>query len=295
MTEQTMDLIDVHEIRVARTRDGIVLGESVRPLGGGTWLFSEPQPPEHTGFVDLTALGWTPIETTADHLVVAATCTIRELTDFALDPEWPAQQLFRQCAESLLMSFKIWNLATVGGNVATALPAGAMTSLLAGLGARAVIWGAEGRERRILVSDLVTGVRATDLSLDEVIRSFEIPLASLRSRTAFRRISMSNLGRSAAVVIGRVDATGECVITVTAATPRPVQLRFDSVPEAGELSDALSRYSDWYSDPHGAPDWRRAVSMRFAEEIRAELSADTDSSTGTWSSVSTDTHTGSDA
>ncbi|MDT7569507.1 MAG: hypothetical protein QOG76_8131, partial [Pseudonocardiales bacterium] len=27
----------------------------------------------------------------------------------------------------------------------------------------------------------------------------------------------------------------------------------------------------WFDDPHGAPDWRRAVTLLLAEEVRAEL------------------------
>ncbi len=48
-----MDLISVRETRVPRTRDELVFAPGERPLGGGTWLFSEPQP-GLTGLVDLT-------------------------------------------------------------------------------------------------------------------------------------------------------------------------------------------------------------------------------------------------
>jgi hypothetical protein len=27
----------------------------------------------------------------------------------------------------------------------------------------------------------------------------------------------------------------------------------------------------WYDDAHGSPDWRRAMSVRFAEQLRQEL------------------------
>jgi CO/xanthine dehydrogenase FAD-binding subunit len=64
-----------------------------------------------------------------------------------------------QCANALLASFKVWNAATVGGNVAVGLPAGAMTALLATLDATAVVWTADGGERRVPVADLVVGVR----------------------------------------------------------------------------------------------------------------------------------------
>jgi CO/xanthine dehydrogenase FAD-binding subunit len=266
-----MDLIGVNEIRVARTRDDILVGGGIEPLGGGTWLFSEPQP-GLTGLVDLTALGWPSTTRTPEHLVVAATCTIRDLTRVDPEPDWTAHRLFRLCADSLLASYKIWAVATVGGNVATALPAGAMTSLLAALDATAVIWGPGDAERRMLVSELVSGVRTTRLTEGEILRAFEIPLASLRSRVAFRRISLSNLGRSASLVIGRLAGDGAFTLTVTAATQRPSVLRFAALPTEAELREAVGAIDDWYDDPHGTPDWREHVSTLFAGEILRELS-----------------------
>ena len=75
-----MDLPTLTEVRLPASRADLdALSETVLPLGGGTWLFSEPQ--DHlTGLVDLTTLGWTPWEARADGgLSVAATCTIAQL------------------------------------------------------------------------------------------------------------------------------------------------------------------------------------------------------------------------
>ncbi|GAA4685397.1 FAD binding domain-containing protein [Frondihabitans cladoniiphilus] len=265
-----MDLISVREIRMPRDRSEIVFAPGEQPLGGGTWLFSERQP-GLTGLVDLTALGWEPLTVTAETLTIAATCTIRDLTLLPAQAGWHAHPLLSLCANSLLASFKIWNVATVGGNVATALPAGAMTSLMAALDATAVIWGPEGEARTMPVATFVRGVRQTDLRPGEVLRALEVPVASLSSQFAFRRIALSNLGRSGALVIGRVDPSGEHVYTVTAATPAPVQFRFDEAPSAAALKHAFDGIQEWYDDPHGAPDWRRAVSTLFGEEIRGEL------------------------
>ncbi|WP_082454613.1 MULTISPECIES: FAD binding domain-containing protein [unclassified Frigoribacterium] len=270
-----MDLTTVREIRTPSRRDEIVFAPGERPLGGGTWLFSERQP-GLTGLVDLTSLGWTPVERgsaadSRDVVSIAATCTIAELLRLPADDDWVAHPLIDQCANSLLASFKIWNVATVGGNVALGLPAGAMTSLMATLDATALVWTTDGGERRQPVSTFVTGVVQNALEPGEVLRALEVPVDSLRSRTGFRRISLSPLGRSGTLVTARLGLDGEFVVTVTAGTTRPVQLRFDEVPGERALADALARVDCWYSDPHGDPDWRRAMSTRFADELRVEL------------------------
>ncbi|MGV8895737.1 MAG: FAD binding domain-containing protein [Rhodoglobus sp.] len=262
LTQSIMDLIDVEHVRVARTRADTVLAPGERAMGGGTWLYSEPQP-GLTGIVDLAGMGWEPVVRTAETITIAATCTIETLRAL---PE----PLFEQCADSLLASWKILSVATVGGNIALALPAGPMTSLAASLDGIAVIWTVDGGERRVPVADFVTGVTTTVLGAGEILRSIELPIASLH-RTAFRRISRSAMGRTGTLVIGRVDASGETVFTVTGGTARPHQLRFDDAPSAADVASAVDSIPDWYDDPHGAPDWRRAMSLLLAEQIRQEL------------------------
>ena len=72
-------------------------------------------------------------------------------------------------------------------------------------------------------------------------------------------------------MIGRVDPDGTFVLTVTAATDRPYRFAFPAVPESGDLAAALASIPAWFDDPHGAPDWRQAVTRLLAEEIREEL------------------------
>ncbi len=257
-----MDLIGVREIRVATTRDDLAFAPGDRYLGGGTWLYSETQPGFDT-LIDLTSLGWTPVTETDAGLTIAATCTIRELATLKQSP------LFWQCANSLLASFKIWNVATVGGNIALSLPAGPMTTLAVTLDATLVLWTTSG-ERRIPASEFVFDVQSNALQPDEVLRSIEIPRAALESRTGFRRIALSPLGRTGALVTAR--SGDEIVFTVTGGTSRPMQLRFDRMPSTAMLKEAVADIDCWYDDPHGAPDWRRAMSTRLAEELRVELS-----------------------
>src|SRR5215218_367406 len=158
-----MDLTTVDAVRVARSRTDLVLGQGVAALAGGTWLYSEPQPGVRE-LVDLTGLGWRPLEVDDDGLTIAATCTVAELVALLPVPGWASQHLVESCARALVASVKIWDAATVGGNVCTALPAGAMISLLVALDATAVVWTPDGGERRMPVADLVTGVRTTALA-----------------------------------------------------------------------------------------------------------------------------------
>ena len=267
-----MDLITVRETRVARTRDDLVFAPGEQPLGGGTWLFSEEQP-GLTGLVDLTALGWQPLVESPAGLSIAATCTIAELSRIPARADWRAHPLFWQTANSLLASFKIWNVATVGGNICTSLPAGPMISLGAALDATALLWAPDGTDRRLPVADFVTASRENALQHGEVLRSVDIPRAALEARTGFRRIALSPLGRTGTLVIARVDAGGETVFTVTGGTTRPRVLRFDHMPSASTLEDAVAGITEWFTDAHGAADWRRAMSVLFAAELREELAA----------------------
>lgn len=254
-----MDLVTVATARVARERGDLVLAPGEAVIGGGTWLYSEAQ--EATGVVDLLGMGWQDVARTPDSLVIAATCSIETLR--GLGP------FFQQCADSLLASWKVQRIATVGGNIALALPAGPMTSLAVALDATLVLWTADS-ERRVAAAEFVTGVRTTILEPGEVLRAIEIPLASLH-RTAFRRIALSPLGRTGALVTGRRDATGLTVLGITGGTGRPHRLAFDAPPTAAQVAAAVDSIDDWYDDAHGSPDWRRAMSLAFAEEIRQEL------------------------
>ena len=273
-----MDLDTVTEFRGAP-------GTSWQPgdawLGGGTWLFSEPQPGLRR-LLDLHAYGWPALTERPEGLEIAATCTISELAGWRPARPWPAARLAAQCTEALLASFKVQNVATVGGNICLALPAGAMTSLAAALDATALLWSADGTSRVVPAAGLVTGPGHTALRPGELLRSVTVPAASLSCRSAFRRASLSQHGRSAAVVIGRTVSTGAgagasgsgggTVITVTAATPSPVQLRFAWPPAPDAAVAALdSAVRQYHEDAHGAPAWRAAMTRRYVAEIAAEL------------------------
>ena len=270
---------------VVRTTDPAQWRDGDAWLAGGTVLFSYgsyafgPQP--LTRLLDLGDAGWTPITVTDDGIELAATCTIAELYKLPVSPaaagrSWPGLDLVRACCDSFVASFKIWNMSTVGGNLCTSLPAGPIISLCAGLDGTATILGPGGTSRRVPVADFITGDATNCLAPGELLCSVHLPASALASRVAFRRLSLSNLGRSGALLIGRLDGGTSLVLTVTAATKRPVQLRFDGLPDPDRLAAALDDAIPvelYHDDIHGLPAWRRDMTYRLAEELRAELAA----------------------
>lgn len=270
-----MDLNTVEAVHIPTCRDEVwPLGPTDAVLAGGTWLFSEPQPAV-TRLVDITQLGWAPITVTAEGIELAATCTLDEVASLSrtLPPEWAAAPLFRQCCTSLLASFKIWHTATLGGNICLGFPAGAMISLCTALDATATVWRADGSEYTLPVREFVTGEATTVLGTGDILRAVWLPVAALRARVAHRKLAPSPLGRSGVVVIGRSDENGQFVLSVTAATVRPHVFRFVATPSADDLRSALAGIPEHEltRDAHGDPDWRRAVTLTLAEQIRAEL------------------------
>jgi CO/xanthine dehydrogenase FAD-binding subunit len=243
-------------------------------LAGGTWLFSEPQTTTDT-LIDLDRLQWPALQASPAGLDIAATCPIAELYRFAGPPEWRAAPLLRECCNSLLASFKIWNAATVGGNICMSLPAGAMISLTVALDGVYTLWPRDAAPREIASIDFVTGNHANILRPGELLRSIRLPATSLAKRFAFRCASLTHLGRSAALIIGTQSIAGDdLLITITAATPRPIQLRFAVAPSAPELRraiDELMPADGYFDDVHGSAAYKRHLTFYFAEQIRAEL------------------------
>jgi CO/xanthine dehydrogenase FAD-binding subunit len=269
-----MDLNTIAAVAHPTTRDQLPVWTAGDAwLAGGTWLFSEPQV-HLSRLIDLTALKWPALTVTATELRISATCTVAQLDALACPPEWIAAPLINQCCRAFLASFKIWKTATVGGNICMSLPAGPMISLTSALDGVCTIWLADGGERKIPVADFVTGDQRNVLAPGDLLRQVDIPLAALRRRSAFRQISLTPVGRSAALVIGCVTSDGGLALTITASTKRPVRLSFAGIPGGKELRETiLQRIADdlYHTDVHGTPIWRKHMTLRLAEEIRVEL------------------------
>jgi CO/xanthine dehydrogenase FAD-binding subunit len=274
-----MDLNTITEVLRPTSADAVTKWENdFAWLAGGTWLFSEPQIHIHT-LIDLETLRWPSLQASKNGLEIAATCKIVELDQFVekAPSDWTAAPLFRKCCRSFLASFKIWNEATVGGNICMSLPAGPMISLTTALEGICTLWPRSGKPREVPMIEFVMGNHANVLAPGELLRSIHLPATALKKSFAFRRFSLTHLGRSEVLLIGtKCREKGTFLLTVTAATLRPVQLQFKNIPPAEELKQAIDDavpFSLYLDDTHGSPAHRKQLTYYFAEQIREELSA----------------------
>ena len=196
---------------------------------------------------------------------------------------WPARRngspspLINQCCRAFLASFKIWKTATVGGNICMSLPAGPMISLTAALDGVCTIWQAGGGERKIPVADFVTGDQRNVLAPGDLLRQIDIPLGALKRRSAFRQISLTPVGRSAALLIGSVCQRGRLCADGDRRPPRgrsncpsrKFRLRKNCAKRSCNASPKVSITATSTANRNGA----RHMTLRLAEEIRSELQA----------------------
>ena len=270
-----MDLNTIREVRRPSAPDEV---QEWHPgfawLAGGTWLFSEPQVATDT-LLDIEQWNWPALVMSEKGLEIAATCRIIELEQFSPPADWLAGPVLSECCHSFLSSFKIWNEATVGGNIVMSLPAGPMISLTAALEDILTLWPRNGAPREVRVVDFVTGVHENILAPGELVRSILLPAHALRKKHAFRRFALTQQGRSEVLIIGtRCPEHGEFVLTISAATIKPVQITLENLPTAAELKaaiDAAVPFELYLDDVHGSPPHRQHLTHYFAGQIREEL------------------------
>ena len=175
-------------------------------LAGGTWLFSTPQIATDT-LIDLESLNWPSLEASADGPRHRRDLHHRRADHFQAPADWIAAPLFRLCSRAFLASFKIWNAATVGGNICMSLPAGADDVARPRRSKAATrFWprdGSRARWRRSTSSPAITRMYCSRASCCAASISRR---ARSRKRFAFRRSSLTHLGRSAALLDRHADA-----------------------------------------------------------------------------------------
>lgn len=152
-------------------------GNNFRFGAGLTDLLLElkKQPVEGLTVVNLARLNddrFTSIDKTDDGIRLGALVTANMITS---DKKLAQQVPVLYASADKLASRQIRQVATIGGNICTASPAGDIACALVALEAKCEILSADGAVREIPINDFFIHVRKTALEKDEILRSVYIP------------------------------------------------------------------------------------------------------------------------
>ncbi len=159
------------------------------PIAGGTDLLLDLEQGRHSPvqtLIDVTSVAeMTALEVRADELYIGASVPVNRI---ATTPEviQHAQALTEAC--NLIAGPQVRNVATLGGNVAHALPAADGTIALLALNAVAEVASAA-NTRRVPFKDLFLGPGRSSLKHgEELLVGFHLPLSASHQSSCFKRI-----------------------------------------------------------------------------------------------------------
>ena len=159
---------------IIEASDFLVENPEARLVAGGTDLIVKWKNgliPKVSHFVDLGELKLDRIRVKADKVLVGSACT---MTQIAENPDVCARYPALVKAVLQVGALQIRNLATIGGNVANASPAGDSIPALMSLETRVVI--AKGKKsRKISLDEFFISPGKSILKPGEIIEAFEIP------------------------------------------------------------------------------------------------------------------------
>ena len=201
---------------------GLLDGEGVRPLSGGTalMLMMKAGVLRPTRLVSLRRLNLQKIETgSGGELHIGAMTTLGELERSPqVKKSWPV--ITRTLRT--LSNVRVRNVATVGGALAHADPHMDLPPLLSALGARVTIAGPAG-ERSALVEELYAGYLESTLKRNELITRLDVPALGKR-RAAYLKCTTRSADEWPALGMAVLIDGDDLRIVMSAATDKPTRL-----------------------------------------------------------------------
>jgi len=268
-----MDLHSIEKYLCPQTFDEIEAWQAGSTwLAGGTWMFTEPQLQVKT-LIDITQLGWSEIEVTAEGLSIGATCILSDLLHTSYPDSWKGVEALKGAVHELA-SFKVQNVATVGGNLCLALPAGTFAPAMVLLGASYTIVSIGGSPYTVPALDFQTGAKKTLLQPGELLQSIWIPKQYLEWQVSYQRICVASAGLALSIVLAAYHPpTKQVRFAIGAAAGAPKLLEFDHIPSVAEYTDALDAQippESLIGDEFASAAYRRHVTLVLMERSLQE-------------------------
>ncbi len=176
-------------------------------------------------------------------------------------------------ATSQMATPQVRNAATVGGNVAGAVPCADLPPVLIAMGATAFVWSGMG-ERTLPLEDLIVGPRRTILRGDELLAAIDVPAPPPRFGAAYARFglraanSIAVAGVAAAVALNNDGTVASARVVLCAVAPVPKLSKAAARALVGRVLDdaacvqaaaAATAEAEPISDLRGSAEYRRRL------------------------------------
>jgi CO/xanthine dehydrogenase FAD-binding subunit len=248
----------------------------IQVLAGGTDLLLGEAPCK--ALCDITRLGLDGLQADAGGLGLGGTLRVQQLLESAEAAGWADGVLVGACLE--FGTLQVRNMATVGGNVAHALPAADLVPALLALDAEVELARAapDGgvQRRRLPLDGFASGPFRTVMQPGELLVAVRLPAATRTWRAQFRKVGrvLKDLAqvnaavslafdgpvvRQARIVAGAVHPT---VVRVRAAEAEVVGAdpgAADWPARVGRAVDAVRAFVQPITDVRATREWRRHV------------------------------------
>lgn len=168
---------------------------------------------------------------------------------------------------------QVRNVATIGGNLASAVPCADLPPILTVLGASVELWSPAG-VREVPMGSFITGVRRTARQGDEIISAITVPAIQPEFGAAYSRFGLREGNAIAVAAVaagfsldadGRIDAA-RIVLGAVAPTPKVARVAAESLrgtkPDEDSFSAAAQiarTEADPIADVRGSADFRREL------------------------------------
>ena len=235
----------------------------------------------------LTDNNFKSITVTDKGLRIGALTTVSEISD---DDYITKHYPVLSSAAIQLASRQIRQVATVGGNICTASPAGDITCVLIALRAKCEVLNDEGNLRSILLSDFLNGFRKVDLQKNEILRSVLIPHngQKLPSLSGFIKVGTRRSMECSVVSLGyhlrtdessmivdagiAIGSVAPMIMFTTSACEFLIGRKIHKMNEArtSEFASLVMEYATPISDVRGSKWYRERVLFNVSKSIFAK-------------------------
>ncbi|MBI2932738.1 MAG: xanthine dehydrogenase family protein subunit M [Planctomycetes bacterium] len=273
-----MQMPDLSVHRPETLRDACELlkkyGEGARVLAGGTDLLTDLKMDRVTGVEHLVSIqrvpGLSVIDEIDGALRIGALATPNAV---AADPRvrtrFPALAEAAEC----MASYPVRNMATVGGNIASAVPSSDLAPIFIAIGAEAILVGDAG-ERRVRLEEFFVGPRRTVRAPHEIITHLELPSPRPRTGFSYERFALraanalAVAGVAAMIRFEPADTIAEAKVVLGAVAPIPDVARRTGAMLVGKRpSEELFREAGKMAREEARP----ISDIRGSKEYRREL------------------------